>query len=162
MVAAARLPRFSAPSELQASPADGTGDHALSQRRRRMREVPIWMIPAATPGCSSACEGKPLTCPAAAVGQHGAGCLRAGARGCTEAGVRKASRVEIVHRALTSPPAPSATEPVAAAGHYPADRSGLRRHTSLSATRTAPHLPLEVSVPVPAPNRRASQRGCHP
>src|SRR5262249_54847440 len=65
-------------------------------------------------------------------------------------------------RPAGSRPAPSATEPVAAAEHHLADRRGFRRHTRLSPTRTAPHVPLEVSVPVPAPNRRPLQRGYRP
>ena len=36
------------------------------------------------------------------------------------------------------------------AGQRAERRSGFRRHTRLSPTRTAPHLPLEVSVPVPS------------
>ena len=50
---------------------------------------------------------------------------------------------------------------MAATVHYAVDRSGFRRHTRPSPTRAAPHSSLEVSVPVPAPNRRALQRGCH-
>jgi hypothetical protein len=50
---------------------------------------------------------------------------------------------------------------MAATVHYAVDRSGFRRHTRSSPTRAAPHSSLEVSVPVPAPNRRALQRGCH-
>jgi hypothetical protein len=50
---------------------------------------------------------------------------------------------------------------MAATVHYAVDRSGFRRHTGPSPTRAAPHSSLEVSVPVPAQNRRALQRGCH-
>src|SRR5215831_8982432 len=154
--------------------------------------APCWLT-AAAPGCSSACERKPPTCPRySAVAllarikirnirncqlKHHLAAIRPrvlGKASMPAQKVRVSSTVEaalfravgvdpVVHRALREVGQPrSATESVAAAGHYPADRSGFRRHTRLRPTRTGPHLPLEVSVSVPAPNRRALQRGCRP